>query len=383
MVVESHAKQAGGGPMYWSQLSDHLIRRGHEVTILSGIPPEGEFASPNTIGLLPVRSNLRSRSIATLMSRYAFKRQYVSAVCSFASMWQPDIIHTVPPIASEAALHAGNKVGVPVVVSVLSHIEAQWSQVEVGRVRSRLFRYLESRALRKPFTRIICLTHRSEQVLAAEGVLADRIVYVPHAVDITRFHADVASIFRNQLGLSKESFVIGYAGALTQEKGFDQLLGAIHRLSDVRDLHLLVAGEISLHPKWKEFVNQSKLRRVHFLGHLEHNQMPGFMASLDLFIIPSLTETLPTTLLEALATGTPVLASAVGGVSEFLQSEWGVTLETPETSNIVDALEIWRMRRTELQRMGKRGQEYVREHHNWTNTSVLTEGVYQSCLKNQ
>ncbi len=383
MVVESHVKQAGGGPLYWSQLSDHLIRRGHEVTILSGIPPEAEFASPNTVGLLPVRANLRSRSLATLMSRYLFKRRYVSAVRAFASEWQPDIIHTVPPIASEAALRTGNELGVPVVASVLSHVEAQWPQVEPGRIRSRLFRYLESQALRKPFSRIICLTHRSEQVLAAEGLPADRIVYVPHAVDITRFHANVVPRFRDQLGLSKEAFVIGYAGALTQEKGFDQLLSAIHRLSDVENLHLLVAGGITSHPEWKEFVDQIKQARVHFLGRLEHDEMPGFMASLDLFVIPSFTETLPTTLLEALATGTPVLSSGVGGVSEFLRSEWGVTLDAPDVSSIVEALVFWRPRRTELQRMGKSGQKYVREHHNWANTGVLTEGVYRSCLKNQ
>jgi glycosyltransferase involved in cell wall biosynthesis len=241
-----------------------------------------------------------------------------------------------------------------------------------------VFRFVESRALKRAFSRIICLTHRSEQVLAAEGVPSDRLMYVPHAVDVTKFHSEVAPELRQQLKLSSKSMVIGYAGTLTREKGFDQLLDALRQLKPVKDVILLVAGEESAKDKWQEIADG--LAGVHFLGRLEHQSMPGFMASLDLFVIPSFTETLPTTLLEALATGTPVMATSVGGISEFLQEEWGILLESPKSSSIVSALEEWRMRRRELEKMGKLGQCYVREHHNWERTGELTERVYQSCL---
>lgn len=383
MVVESHAKQAGGGPMYWAQLSEGLIQRGHEVVILSGTPEDGEFASPNTVGLSPVRSNLRSRSLSTLLSRYFFRRRFVPGVRAFAREWRPEVIHTVPPIASEAALHAGFEVGVPVIASILSHVEEQWTHLEPGPVRSRLFRYLESRGHRRPFSRIICLTHRSEQILVEEGVPEERIVYVPHAVDVTRFHSKVEARFRHQLNLSADAFIVGYAGALTRDKGFDRLLEAMNQLKSAKNVHLLVASGAVFQRKWEEFVEETGLRHVHFLGQLEHQDMPHFMASLDLYVIPSLAETLPTTLLEALATGTPVLATGVGGVTEFLQSQGGITLESSEAEYIAQALDEWQFRRSELEQMGKIGQQYVRDHHNWERTSELTEGVYQACLKNQ
>ena len=383
MVVESHAKQAGGGPIYWAQLSEGLIQRGHEVVILSGTPEDGEFASPNTVGLLPVQSNLRSRSLSTLLRRFFFRRRFVPGVRAFAREYCPDVIHTVPPIASEAALRAGSELGVPVIASVLSHVEEQWSHLESGPIRARLFRFLESRGHRHPFSRIICLTHRSEQILVGEGVPAERLVYVPHAVDVTRFHPNVEARFRQQLKLPAEAFVIGYAGALTQDKGFDQLLEAMSRLKSVKHLHLLVAGEALTQDKWREVVNEDELRRVHFLGQLDHQNMPAFMASLDLYVIPSVAETLPTTLLEALAAGTPVMATSVGGVAEFLRSQRGITLESPEAEYIAQALDELQTRRLELEQMGKLGRQYVRDHHNWERTSELTEGVYQSCLENQ
>lgn len=380
MVVESHAKQAGGGPMYWSHLSEGLVQRGHDVMILSGTPIKAEFASPNTVGLLPVVKDLRNRSLLTLIRRFLFKRRYVPLVQTFAQEWKPDIIHTVPPIASDAALQAGSECGVPVVASVLSHVEAQWARLEARWGRARLFRFLESRALRKPYSQIICLTQRSQQVLIDEGVPPERVVYVPHAVDISQFHTDVVPRFRLQLNIPKEAMVIGYAGALTRDKGFDQLLGAMLQLKSVADLHLLVAGDSSNLQEWKEEFGQWG---VHFLGRLEHQEMPAFMASLDLFVIPSYTETLPTTLLEALATGVPVLATAVGGITDFLQKVGGILLESPETAFIVQALENWHGRRVELEQLGVQGQRYVRAHHNWKRTSELTEGVYQSCLANR
>lgn len=381
MVVESHAKRAGGGPRYWAQLSQGLMQRGHEVIIVSGTPEDDEFASPNTVGLLPVGSNLRSRSVSTLFRRFLFRRRYGSLVQEFAREWQPDIIHTVQPIASEAALRAGEELGVPVIVSVLSHVEAQWSRLERGTGRARLFRFLEARALQQPFTRIICLTHRSEEVLVQEGVPRERIVYVPHAVDVSRFRSGVEPKFRKQQNLSKDAFVIGYAGALTADKGFDKLLEAVIRSQPVDQLHLMVAGEAVGYQRWMELTKGAGAKKLHFLGRLDHGEMPAFMASLDLFVIPSLTETLPTSLLEALATGTPVMASAVGGVAEFLQSDWGITMESPEPEAIAEILESWLPRRTELQTMGSRGQAYVHEHHNWNRTTELTEGVYLSCLE--
>ncbi|MFX1404220.1 MAG: glycosyltransferase family 4 protein [Promethearchaeota archaeon] len=381
MVVESHAKRAGGGPRYWAQLSEGLLQRGHEVVIVSGTPEDDEFASPNTVGLLPVGSDLRSRSVSTLFQRFLFRRRYVPLVREFARRWKPDIIHTVQPIASEAALRAGEELGVPVVASVLSHVEAQWSRLERGMGRAQLFRFLESRALHQSFTRIICLTHRSEEVLVQEGVPRERIVYVPHAVDVSSFHSGVEPKYRKQQNLSTDAFVIGYAGALTADKGFDKLLEAVIQLESVDQLHLLVAGEAAGYHRWMELTKGTSARKLHFLGRLDHEEMPAFMASLDLFMIPSLTETLPTSLLEALATGTPVMASAVGGVAEFLQSEWGITMEVPELEGMAELLESWLPRRTELQMMGHRGQTYVHEHHNWNRTTELTEGVYLSCLE--
>ncbi len=380
-MVESHSKRAGGGPVYWASLSKWLRRRGHKVVILSGIESGSPFASPNTIGLFKIKSNLRQRSLSTLISRLKFGLRLIPSVRAFAQNWKPDVIHTVPPIASEAALRAGMAVKAPVVVSILSHVEEQWSTLEPLPLRATLFRQIERRAIRQPFTRIICLTQRSQRVLQAEGIDSERLVHIPHAVDTEKFTKNVHPSFREQLQLKSDSFVIGYAGALTQDKGIYQLIMAIDQLRHRPELHLLLAGEGANRRHFKQIVKTKRLHNVTFLGPIEHDSMPAFMASLDLYVIPSFTETLPTSILEALASGTPVMATRVGGTAEFLQNELGVVIPHADAKIIAETIDEWMDRRRELKQMGKKGYQQIMKEHTWEKASLLTERVYEQCLQ--
>jgi glycosyltransferase involved in cell wall biosynthesis len=381
IVVESHSTRAGGGSTYWAQLSEWLIRRGHDVRILTGIEPGAAFASENTVGLFPVRSDLRSRSLPTLISRFSFAVRLLPAVRAYARHWRPDIIHTVPPVASEAALRAGRAVGVPVVASILSHVEAQWSALERPRVRAALFRRLERGAIRRPFSRIICLTHHSRDVLLAEGMPSDQLVYVPPAIDTRKFGPRALPTVRAQLQLGRDVFIVGYAGALAPDKGVDQLIRAFARLQHRSHLRLLIAGDGAGRHALEELVTTLKLNNVTFLGALSYQDMPGFMASLDLYVLPSLTENMPASLLEALGTETPVMSTAVGGVTEFLREGRGILLQDPRAATIAAALDQWVDRRDELRQMGRNGQRYVLLHHSWDTTGPRTEEVYEQCLR--
>jgi len=316
-----------------------------------------------------------------LLSRLGFAIRLVPSVRAYARQWRPDIIHTVPPVASEAALRAGQAMGVPVVASILSHVEAQWSVLERQRLRAALFRRLERWAIDRPFRRIICLTQHSRRVLLAERIPGERLVYVPHAVDTKKFGPGALPTVRAQLRLGRDAFVVGYAGALTRDKGVDQLIRACARLQHRSQLRLLIAGEGADRRALEERVSALRLSNVIFLGALDYEDMPGFMASLDLYVMPSLTETLPTTVLEALGTGTPVMSTGVGGTAEFLQNGLGILLRDPRANTIAGAIDQWLGRREELRQMGSIGQRRVLLQHSWDTTGPLTEEVYQQCLR--
>jgi glycosyltransferase involved in cell wall biosynthesis len=271
--------------------------------------------------------------------------------------------------------------GVPVVASILSHVEAQWSVLERQRVRTALFRRLEQWAIDRPFSRIICLTQHSRRVLLAEGIPGERLVYVPHAIDTKKFGPGALPTVRAQLRLGRDAFVVGYAGALTRDKGVDQLIRAFARLQHRSQLRLLIAGEGVDRRAFEDLVSALRLSNVIFLGALDYEDMPGFMASLDLYVMPSLTETLPTTVLEALGTGTPVMSTGVGGTAEFLQGGLGILLRDPRAKTIAGAIDQWADRREQLRQMASIGQRRVLLQHSWDKTGPLIEEVYQQCLR--
>ena len=380
IVVESHWAGAGGGSIYWAELSRWLMRRGHQVNMLAGVPRGTTSGWGTTVRLVSVRRNLRGRSLPALLSRLSFAVRAVPSVRAYAEQWEPDIIHTVPPVASQAALRAGQATGIPVVASVLSHVETQWRVLERDRLRAALFRRLEHWAIDQPFSRIICLTQHSRRVLLREGIPVERLVYVPHAIDTKRFGPGALPTVRVQLRLARDVFAVGYAGALTPDKGVDRLIRAFARLEQHQGLQLLIAGDGPERGRLQRLVCKLKLRNVRFLGALDYQAMPGFMASLDLYVSPSLTETLPTTVLEALGTGTPVMATGVGGTAGFLQNRLGIVLRDPRVETIAESIDQWLDCRDELRQMGISGQRHVLLEHSWDKTGPLVEDVYQQCL---
>jgi glycosyltransferase involved in cell wall biosynthesis len=112
--------------------------------------------------------------------------------------------------------------------------------------------------------------------------------------------------------------VIACAGNLILRKGHEVLLRALARcMEDTWTLRL--AGEGCERARLERLASELGLSdRVEFLGELPPEAVPGFLASADLFVLPSFSEGRPNALLEAMATGLPVVASAIGGVTELV-----------------------------------------------------------------
>ena len=127
------------------------------------------------------------------------------------------------------------------------------------------------------------------------------------------------------MGYKKEDFLIGIIGRIDIQKGQWELLQAFAEIrKNFSNAHLLIVGEPtreveqeSYFTNLKKFVHENKLEsRVRFLGFQKETQQ--LCANLDLFVLPSYRETFGFVVVEAMASGTPVLATEAGGVPEIL-----------------------------------------------------------------
>jgi len=149
-------------------------------------------------------------------------------------------------------------------------------------------------------------------------VRASEVFQVDNGIDVGRFvPAPDRRAARAQLGLMHaEGPLLGFVGRLSPEKGLHHLLEALAH-ADLAHVHLVIAGDGPERPALEQQIATLGLgARVHLLGY--RRDTLGLYQALDAFVLPSLIEAFPMVLLEAMACGLPVIASAVGEVPRIL-----------------------------------------------------------------
>ncbi len=157
--------------------------------------------------------------------------------------------------------------------------------------------------------------------------------------------------------------LIGYIGRLSGEKGaqhFAQALPAI--LNDRQDLRVLIGGDGQLRGAIETSLQEVGVAtRVDLLGWISHDDLPGYLNQLQLLVLPSYTEGLPNIMLEAMACGTPVLATPVGAIPDvIIDGKTGFIMEdnSPEciAVNVIRALNT-----PALEQIAENGRQFVDE----------------------
>ena len=182
------------------------------------------------------------------------------------------------------------------------------------------------------------------------GVPADRAIVQHNGVDGQRFQIRDREAARKRLGIPPHDRVVSFVGNLVHEKGPDVLIDAAGRLyaSGVRDLRVLLAGEGR---DKEELVARAAALgigdRTKFLGRLTADEVAVCMAAADVQCLSSRREGCPNVVLEALASGRPVVGSAVGGVPELLSDRNGIMVPPDDPDALAAAIAAALQRRWE------------------------------------
>lgn len=166
-----------------------------------------------------------------------------------------------------------------------------------------------------------------------------------HKILIGHRHFVDFDSFSVQKSLKERGNVVGYVGVLSETKGVSSLLRGIQGVVDCdQSVRFMIIGEGPLEEEAKGLLAQGDLGSVvRMLGWVDHDELPAHLNSFKLLILPSYSEGLPNVMIEAMGCGTPVLATAVGGIRDFVNDgQTGFVMEnnSPEciASNVVRAL---------------------------------------------
>ncbi|MGD2218021.1 MAG: glycosyltransferase [Gemmatimonadales bacterium] len=313
-------REARVGPTRIVYVVDNLSFRGGERTFLQlamGLPRSRyELAVACSPGGVFVE-RLQDLGVAVIAAEMR-KRRRLDTVLGLAREFRrrrPHIVHTQgrgDPFGRIAARLAR----VPAVVSTTAMISTRYDVEE--RWRRMLYRAIDFTTDRL-VDRYIVVNHASIDALAERhGVPRSRVVVIPNGIELARYGPGGArgGAWRERLGVPDDAVLIGGVGRLTAQKGFDDLIRAFAAI-DRPDVWLVIAGD---GPDWEELREMARMfdvsPRVLMPGFVE--DVPGLLADLDLFVLSSRQEGHPMVMLEAMATGLPIVATDIPGVGDTI-----------------------------------------------------------------
>ena len=179
--------------------------------------------------------------------------------------------------------------------------------------------------------------------------------------------------------------VVGTVGRLTPVKDQQALLQAIARLRAENPelgarLRLLIVGDGPLRTALQQSIESLSLHDVAWLAG-DRKDVPDLLQAMDIFVLPSLGEGISNTVLEAMASGLPVIATAVGGNVELVQEGFnGALVPVGDPAKLAAAIAALASNEQERARQGKNARQFVCTQFDWERTVGAYLGVYDELL---
>jgi glycosyltransferase involved in cell wall biosynthesis len=213
-----------------------------------------------------------------------------------------------------------------------------------------------------------CVSDEIRNEAISAGVSSAKLTTVPNRCDTDLFDPDrwasEREPIRKEYGIASEDWVVSFVGRVEPAKGVDELFEA---LTEVKELRALLIGVVPEQDDVESALEAAgTTERVKLVGPVPHEQVPRYMAASDIFILPSKHEGAPRVVLEAMAMGLPVVASAVGGIPEVVDDGVnGVLLKESTGREIASVFRNLMSGNREAKEMGAVARRYVMEYRSF------------------
>jgi glycosyltransferase involved in cell wall biosynthesis len=371
-IITHKLKKGDGQGRVNYEIAKEVILRGHHLTLLSSeLAPELAEKSQVKWIQIPVQ-----RFPTEFIRNFLFAKQ--SADWLQKNRADIDLVKVNGAITKTSAD-----------VNAVHFVHSSWlrSPVHISRTRRDaygLYQWLytalnahwEKQAFQKTKV-VVAVSQKVAQELVNIGVPRSRIQVIVNGVDLEEFTPGVGA--RQTWGLPENVPLALFAGDIrTTRKNLDTVLYA---LAKVPHLHLAVVGDTEGSPFPQLAASLGISERVHFLGY--RRDLAAIMQAVDLFVFPSRYEACTLVLLEALASGLPVITATATGGAELVTPECGVVLsDSDDIDALVAALLSLVSDRPLIQQMAKAARS-VAEQYSWNTMAKTYVDLFEELIQNE
>jgi glycosyltransferase involved in cell wall biosynthesis len=304
----------------------------------------------------------------------AYVQAFVSTTRSVAGCFHPDVIHAQHLwVAPYAALQSK----VPYVVT------AHGTDLMGFRKDVRYHHYALDAA--RHAAAVITISQQVDfDVRDLYKLPAHKLHLIANGFDDSVFYPMKMHVdqIKKQLGLPAHTKLISFVGKFTDFKGIDILIQAMQQVqSEVADVHLALAGDGELRPQMEALASELKLTGIHFLGHQNQTQVAMLYSAADVSIVPSRVEPFGLVAIEAMACGTPVVATDAGGLPDFVNNEVGALVPMENPDALAEAI-IAELAQDTKQTKGVYAARYALNTYSWKHSLQQVMTLYQQAIQN-
>jgi len=374
-----------GGPTFNATYLTRYLSDDYETILVGGVPEEGEKDSLHVLkenGIEPIIVPELSRAIDPINDRKAYRK-----IKRIIKEFQPDIVHTHASKAGILGRLAAKSLKVPVVVHTFhGHVFHSY----FGKAKTDLFKRIE-RYLAKISTGIVAISEiqKKELVLDHKIALSKKVKVIPLGFDLTKFSIDLQNKrdkTRAEFSIKDDEIAIAIVGRLAPIKDHAFFLRSIQKLMGEtnKKLKIFIVGDGSERQQIEEQVKRidpkgSVIRLTSWILDIS-----SFNAGMDIMCLTSKNEGTPVSLIEAQATGLPVVSTDVGGVRDVVINESaGFITKKGDIETYTEKLRLL-VEDDELRRKyGTFGRNFVQKRYGYERLVNDMDTYYKELLKNE
>lgn len=391
MIPSDERVFVGGGVIPLINLCKGLVANQNEVTIVAGSSRQGCSILSNSkfpwAEICPIEIKSSPTSVkygAEFLAKSMFQivRRYRDG--------KFDIIHGHSGYAPYASIPVVTRrlLKVPAIHTlycpIVDKIDASYkTPILNAKVTKELLKHLD---------KLVVISKNVKVSVQKIGISPEKIVVLPPAIDTSCFNPSALELqTRKELGVEENEPLILFVGNLKKNKGIDVLIRAMANVVRAHNsAKLIVTLELKhkgFEDRWVEIESEARklgiFTNIIRLGIIKN--MPNVMAASDLLVAPWLNtggpSDYPITILEAMAVGTPVVATTVGGIPEIFATGNNGILVTPRNHEELSSSILSLLNNRELRMiMGQNGSQFVAQHFSIIHVTKMMEQVYTKVL---
>jgi N-acetyl-alpha-D-glucosaminyl L-malate synthase BshA len=208
------------------------------------------------------------------------------------------------------------------------------------------------------------------------------VLVIPNGIDSEKFKNLSQEKIRDELNIKQNETIIIFIGTLKPVKGVQYLIEAMEILRQKNlDVKLLLIGDGKEKQNLEKLVKKLKLEKhVKFIGKIQNEEIPKYMALSNIFVLPSLSEGFPLTILEAMACGLPIVTTMVRGIPEVVEDgENGFLVEPKNPKEIAEKV-LLLLKDDKLREKISNNNKEKAKKYSWENVVEKLEKVYLKVL---